>query len=251
MTIAKFTKSPLTEVVCGVEFNAPEFSSVHFGLYWQAIREKFPVLPLDRSPIGEVELLPIMPKLRRVWFESVDKKQLIQLQANRFHYNWRRQDENEEYPHFELIFPQFEQEWQTFQNWWIEQEGLPLQPMNYELTYLNQVDSKFGWHDSSDTHKIFTFVGKEWNGFLQNPSSYRSEIHFPLPDSSGSLSVSLKQIKIEENLSAVFFELTCKGEVKSETKAWFKMAHDFTVKAFLELTTEEIQEEWGVQWLQQ
>ena len=49
MSIAKFTKSPLIEVVCGVEFNAPEFSSVHFGMYWQAIQERFPSSPLDRD----------------------------------------------------------------------------------------------------------------------------------------------------------------------------------------------------------
>lgn len=253
MVIAKFTKSPLTEVVCGVEFSAPEFSSVHFGLYWQTIRERFPVLPLDRPPIGEIELLPILPKLRRVWFESSDKRQLIQLQANRFHYNWRRQSEAEEYPHFEEIYPKFEQEWQVFHNWWLELGGLPLQPVRYELTYLNQLDSTFGWNDSGDTHKIFTFVGKEWNKFLDKPNVSSSELEFILPDNLGNLAVSLNQrLRIEDNACVVFFELTCRSiDANPNFKDWFDAVHDYTVKAFLDLIQDDVKQEWGFRWLAQ
>lgn len=253
MAIAKFTKSPLIEVVCGVEFSAPEFSAVHFGLYWQTIRERFPIPPLDRPPIGEVDLLRILPKLRRVWFESADKAQLIQLQANRFHYNWRRQSEAEEYPHFEEIYPKFEQEWQFFQNWWIELEGLPLQPVHYELTYLNQIDSSFGWHNPDDTHKIFTFAGKEWNGFLEKPMVYSSELEFILPDNLGTLTVSLNQrLRIEDNSFIIFFELTSRSiNISLNFKDWFAATHDYTVKAFLDLLTDEIKQKWEFKWLAQ
>jgi uncharacterized protein (TIGR04255 family) len=97
-----------------------------------------------------------IPKLRRIWFESADKRQLIQLQANRFHYNWRRQNELDKYPHFEEIYPTFEQEWKIFQDWWLELGGLPLQAMRYQMTYLNQIDKAFGWNNSGDTSRIFT-----------------------------------------------------------------------------------------------
>lgn len=253
MAIAKFTKSPLIEVVCGVEFSAPGFSAVHFGLYWQTIQERFPVPPLDLAPIGEIEVLPIVPKLRRVWFESNDKQQLIQLQSNRFHYNWRRQGEAEEYPHFEEIYPKFEQEWQIFQNWWMELGGLPLQTIRYELTYLNQIDSLFGWHDPGDMHKIFTFLGKEWNEFLGKPKIHSSELEFILPADLGTLAVSLDQnLKIEDNSFFVFLTLTSRSiNTSSNLKDWFDVAHEYTVKAFLNLIQEEIKQEWGFQWLAQ
>jgi uncharacterized protein (TIGR04255 family) len=142
MSKADFTRSPLTEVVCGVEFNAPGFSSVHFGLYWESIRSQFPNPPLDRPPIAPVELLAVLPRLRRVWFESEDKHQLIQLQEDRFHYNWRLQNSSRSYPHFQEVYQGFKQQWESFNDWWlkINDNGFPIERVRYELTYLNQLD---------------------------------------------------------------------------------------------------------------
>lgn len=252
MALARFIKSPLAEVVCGVEFSAPEFSAVHFGLYWQQIQERFPLPPLDRPPLGEIPLIPL-PSLRRVWFESADKRQLLQLQSNRFLYNWRRQSEVEEYPHFEEIYPQFEREWQSFQNWWLELSGLPLQPTHYELTYLNQIDATFGWHDPGDTHKLFTFVGKTWNDFLDKPKICNSNLEFILPDNQGNLIISLSQKnKIEDNSLVMFLELTSRSlNADLVLENWFDTAHNYTVHAFLELIHENAKQEWGFQWLKQ
>ena len=252
MTIAKFTKSPLIEVVCGVEFNAPDFSAIHYGFYWQLIRGRFPVPPQDLPPIGDVDF-PILPRLRRVWFESADKRQLIQLQANRFHYNWRSQNESDKYPHYEVIYPKFDQEWQIFQNWWLEFGSLPLQPIRYELTYLNQVDKNFGWNNSGDTSKIFTFAGRKWNGFLEKPGLHSSKLEFTMPNNLGTLTVSLNQRhRIEDDSPIIFFELTSQSiNTDSKITDWFDAAHEHTVKAFLDLIQEDIKQEWGFQWLAQ
>jgi uncharacterized protein (TIGR04255 family) len=253
MLKAKFAKSPLTEVVCGVEFNAPEFSAVHFGLYWREIRERFPSQPLDRPPVGAIELFATMPRLRRVWFESVERKQLIQLQADRFHYNWRRISDADEYPHFEDIYPNFEKEWQHFQTWWIRTEQFPIQPVRYELTYLNQIDQSFGWSDPGDTYKIFSFASKDWHQFLQKPTVQSSNLEFLLPDGAGNLSVSMNQvIRAEDNLSVILFELTARSfDANLEIETWFELTHNFVVKAFLDLIQEEAKQAWGFKWLPQ
>jgi len=99
MTTVKFNQPPLVEVAFGVKFEAPEFSSVHFGLYWETIRDKFP-LQFDRPPNIEDNTFFSIPPLRRVWFLSNDKRRLIQLQDNHFSYTWSQED-GEEYPHFE------------------------------------------------------------------------------------------------------------------------------------------------------
>jgi len=252
MSTPKFTKSPLTEVVCGVEFNAPEFSSVHFGLYWQTIKDRFPSPPLDRPPIGEYEILSILPLIRRVWFESSDRKQLIQLQSNRFHYNWHSQNEADEYPHFKEIYPKFEQEWQHFQAWWqqLNSDNLPLEVIRYELTYMNHIDKSFGWNEPRDNHKIFTFVGKEWSGHLKKPIVFDAEIEFEIPENMGSLSVRLDQrVRPQDDSNLLFFELTAQSfDPKSNIGEWFDLAHKYTVDAFLELIQEETKKEWGLTW---
>jgi uncharacterized protein (TIGR04255 family) len=251
MSVAEFSKEPLTEVVFGVEFNALEFSSVHFGLYWQMIREKFPNQPLDRPPIGEIELLSILPKLRRVWFESEDKKQLIQLQSNRFHYNWRRQSDTENYPHYEEIYPQFIEEWNRFQDWWLKTEGSPLQPIRYELTYLNQINDYFDWNDPSDYSKVFT-IGQSWNSLSLPLNLVNLNLGFNLANNQGSLALSCDQgINPKDNKSGVILNLTASHtDTSIDIEQWFETAHQSIVEMFLSLINSDIKEAWGFKWLQ-
>lgn len=134
MTTVKFNQPPLVEVAFGVEFEAPEFSSVHFGLYWETIRDKFP-LQFDRPPSLESDTFFSIPPLRRVWFLSEDENRLIQLQDSYFSYNWSQGDE-EEYPHFEKIFPEFLEQWNHLKDWWSRYEEKSIEPVEYELTYI-------------------------------------------------------------------------------------------------------------------
>jgi uncharacterized protein (TIGR04255 family) len=252
MPVAKFAKSPLTEVVYGVEFNALEFSSVHFGLYWQTIKERFPHPPLDRPPIGAIEIFAILPSLRRVWFESEDKKRLIQLQSNRFHYNWRKQANEDQYPHFDEIYSNFYNEWQELQNWWLDTEQKELSPLSYELTYVNQIDKDFGWNSVEDYQKIFSFIGQNLSQIKLKPQSLNNNIDFSLGEDIGNLSVKLSQgINPKNNSSGVVFELTATtaNTASLDITEWFKIAHQSTVETFLDLLTNTIKEEWSLTWL--
>lgn len=252
-SVAKFAKAPLSEVVCGVEFNAPDFSSIHFGLYWQAIRERFPSPPLDKPPIGALEIMASPPSLRRVWFESVDRKQLIQLQANRFLYNWKRLSEQDEYPHFDVLYPNFEKEWTAFQDWWIELDKLPLQPIHYELTYLNQIDAKFGWSSPNDTPNIFSFLDVGLPDRLPQLVQHDCSLLFSLPNEQGSLTMRLNQAKrIEDNSNMILLELTARSiDCHISLSRWFADVHVFLVNTFVELLSDSAKEDWGLTWLDQ
>lgn len=69
----------------------------------------------------------------------------------------------------------------------------------------------------------------------------------------GTLVISLNQrLKAEDDSFIVFFELTCRSvNTNHEINDWFDAAHDYTVKAFLDLIQEDIQQEWGLKWLEQ
>lgn len=251
MTIANFSNSPLSEVVCGVEFNAPGFSSVHFGLYWQTIREHFPQY-FDMPPIGEISLFSPIPILRRVWLESVEKKQLIQLQADRFLYNWRRlPDDTEEYPHFETVYLNFIEEWKHFQKWWlgVTISPAPIFPVRYQLTYLNQIDNILGWETPADHYNIFTFMGRKWDSFLDNPTVHVSNLQFSIPQNRGILSVNINQgLLAPENKPVMTFELTAQSsDATIDIDEWFNTVHEYVVRSFLDLTKDSIQKEWGLE----
>lgn len=251
MPIPKFTKSPLIEVVCGIEFNALDFSSVHFGLYWEAIKDRFPIPPLDRPPIGDIEIFNTMPLLRRVWFESDDRKQLIQLQSNRFHYNWRKRDDSGPYPHFHEIYPRFYDEWSKLQSWWSQIEGTPLQPIRYELTYVNQIDKNFGWNNASDHHKIFSIVSQEWQNIPLQSNVFNTNIEFRLPDEKGTLCVDLKQgVRPKDSMVLMILDLTASTtDMTIDINNWFDLAHASAVEMFLSLINQQCKEEWGLKWL--
>lgn len=246
MSIVHFSNPPISEVVCGVEFNAPEFSSVHFGQYWQKINDKYPEY-FDLPPLGD-SIISGLPTLRRVWFKSPSTNQLIQLQSDRFFYNWRREDTKEQYSRFENIYANFIEEWNFFNQWWSSISEAPIFIRRYELTYLNQLDSNFGWSSTEDNQKIFTFKGREWNGFLPVPNVHVSNLQFLLPDNLGVLFVNTSQgFKAVDQTSVITFELTIRSVDSSlDIEKWFTEAHNYIVKGFLDLTKQSIHQEWGL-----
>lgn len=251
MTTVKFNKPPLVEVVFGVEFEAPEFSSVHFGLYWKTIRDKFP-LQFDRPPNIENNTDYSIPPLRKVWFLSNDKQRLIQLQNNYFSYTWSQED-GEEYPHFEKIFPEFLKQWNHLKFWLSTHEGKSIQPSEYELIYVNLIGESSGWLSTKDHHKIFTFISKGFEDSLEMPKFIDFQVAFPLPNKEGRLLVIVDQ-RIQESDDtddnnddpefAIFRLSASSFNADGELEPWFKSAHDYMIKAFLALTEEEAQKKW-------
>ena len=252
MSLAKFKKEPLTEVVFGVEFDSPDFSSVHFGLYWQTISNRFPVFPLDRPPVGEMPLLTL-PPLRRVWFESENREQLIQLQEDRFYYNWRRKSPDEKYPHYEEIAPIFFKEWESFRKWRIENNTQSPRATRYELTYLNTIDEEFGWSCVDDYSKVFSIVSGSWEDLPLKQEAIKMGFEFTLPEEIGHLTVSIDQsTRPDTNLPIVLLRLTAaSNDTSVEIEQWFKAAHESIVQIFISMVSKNRKEEWGFQWLEQ
>jgi uncharacterized protein (TIGR04255 family) len=108
----KFDRPPVVEVACGVLFaTAKPLRGAQLGLYWQRIRETFPrieeapplapVIEAQGSGPSAVELGYLfgpLPPLRRTWFISQDGRNLVQVQEDRFVFNWKKAAEDDEYP---------------------------------------------------------------------------------------------------------------------------------------------------------
>src|SRR5437763_373607 len=114
--LPEFECPPLDEVVIGVQF-APlaGFEAAHLGLFWSTIREQYPITesqvpltpdleqpeprPVPRPENVKINFSPIRP-VPRCWFLDQPKNNVIQLQRDRFHRNWRRSSGDEPYPRF-------------------------------------------------------------------------------------------------------------------------------------------------------
>lgn len=150
--LPEFSAPPVVEVVLGLQFEPIRgFRQAHFGMYWEMIREDYPltvdhgrletrVEPLEGKrpgPTFQVEMLD-SPPTHRTWFMSDDDERLIQLQDDRFIHNWRHR--GGPYPRFERLKEQF---WAAFQALGETIDRLELdrpRPRQVEVSYINWID---------------------------------------------------------------------------------------------------------------
>ena len=101
-----FNSPPVTEVVLGVQFNSLEhFLSPHLGMIWDAFKDDFPVVeehpyipPMFETfstsapfvvPNVNFQLVA-RPEMSRVNFINRDRRQVLQVQRDRFIHNWQK-----------------------------------------------------------------------------------------------------------------------------------------------------------------
>lgn len=246
-----YDRPPLVEVACGVGFaRLEEFLIPHYGLFWHPIRDEFPTCQ-HAGPVGELgdEGGNVWP-LPRVWFLSRNEDRLIQLQSNRFAYNWRRSEWHEYYPRFDHVYSCFEEYYSKFRNFVAERNIGTIKPTDYELTYINHIFQGEGWNRVSDISTLLKDLS--WSNsdsrFLGEPDSLSWQANFSLPDSLGILSAQLKHgTRRADGTPVYLLHLVAKGLPKSETDAdrahWFQVAHDCIVNGFKDLTPERTQVE--------
>lgn len=101
----KYDAPPILEVVCGVHFDEiPGLDPVMIGRFWNGISARFPKRELrpavqPSSEVGREVVVNLLPPLRALLI-SPDEATLLQVQPNRFYFNWRRQRLDAPYPRF-------------------------------------------------------------------------------------------------------------------------------------------------------
>jgi uncharacterized protein (TIGR04255 family) len=258
-----FGRPPVVEVAAALQF-APlrDLTAAHVGLYWAQIREEFgrvnEMAPLARQ-IEESELGPTaepqftvltQPELPRLWFVSESGTRLIQLQRDRFAYNWRRLDTEEEYPRFSAVKQSFLNAWGGFRRF-LDANTLMSPALDQcELTYVNIVPRGDGWDRMSDLERLFRVF--RWNprdGFLGEPESAGWNLTFKLPDDAGRLHVAAAPaIRKTDNADVIRMALTARGAPSANgdkaLEAWYDQARVWIVRGFAGLITDHADELW-------
>jgi uncharacterized protein (TIGR04255 family) len=257
--LPEYDHPPLNEVSIGVQFQQlKNLHSANLGLYWGTIKELFPLsedqLALAHAveqealqPVASVaEIRPLTFPFIRSWFLSREKTELLQVQADRFHRNWRRIVGDETYPRFQNLLQDFEREWQGFVQFLGRNEiGEPIIDQ-CELTYVNHIAK-----ETSHLSKVFPSLAPHASkGFLPHPEVINWAARYKLPDNRGRLHAEINPaIRQIDPKPILVFSLTARGEPKGKSEndiqGWFELAHEWIVKAFDELTGPEMHKEWG------
>ncbi|MGH8581946.1 MAG: TIGR04255 family protein [Gammaproteobacteria bacterium] len=259
-----FHNPPVVETVLSVQFEKLlAMQSVHFGLFWQRVRERFPstqdhpaLAPVLEQPPGSLsqalqlrfEAQEVLP-LQRIWLLNGAGTEMIQIQNDRFIKNWRKSDQ--EYPHYEpVIKPAFERDFLEFQSFLTaERLGEP-RPNQCEVTYVNHIVAGEGWSRWDEFDKVFTF----WTQPAATPYPGRAEdfafrARFPIigPNNAwiGRLHVEVQAaVRLPDKQPIYAMNLTARG-MYGEGIDFFDIGRRWIVKSFEHLTTEHMHQVWG------
>jgi len=266
-----FREPPLIEVVLGVQFGTVAgFRIVHAGLLWQEYRRQFPHCteqpPLDPAfetvgPFGSsdrglrIEVTSGAP-MARLWFINEDQTQLIQFQPDRFIYNWRKAGTTSGagYPRYEAIRGRFMEQYQRLKAFLRSHSLEDLAPNQCEVTYVNHIHSM----EDEDLAPSLGKVLRLWSdppptGALAPLEDARLLLRSPLqaPDGTflGRLIVAAEPAGRQDKASVVRLILTARGLPLQHTDdgilEFFDLGRDRIVRAFTEITTDQMHARWG------
>jgi uncharacterized protein (TIGR04255 family) len=249
-------------VACGVLFGGQtEFRGAHVGLFWQKIRKMFPSIQeaIPLPPVVEIQgpsissfdlsynLTPL-PPLRRTWFATEDGRSLIQIQQDRFLFNWKKSADEAKYTSYEEVMGEFNRHLNGFLIF-LAEEKIPVPTYRqFELTYFNHIPvGKAGHGRNIAETSIFVDHKRDprLNRFLPEPEVFNWTSVFPLPDQSGRLYATAQSAFSPDGSRIVQLEMAVRGSPKEPCEAnrqgWFDLAHEWITHGFADLTDEKIQ----------
>lgn len=262
----KFEDPPVAETILGVQF-APlhKLTAPYQGLFWSKVRHRYPIqevhpplAPLAPEIFKGVVAIPTV-KLEltsepdaRCWFIDETSTQLIQVQRDRFVRNWRKgAPPNDAYPSYELLRPKFEQDWNVFLSFLLEEDLGHADVDQCEVTYINHIELGVGgWNSLGELYRVLTIMGEPRPGaFLPPPEMFVLNTAFVMGNGLGRLHLSAQPaIRTQDRKQVLQMTLTARGTPKSprteDVLQWFDLGHEWIVQGFADLTAPEMHRVW-------
>lgn len=250
-----FRYPPVVEVVCGIQFKASvPMSSANFAEFWREVKSEFPRTE-DKPPLPTMQENERAPQLDpfivqaddptpRVWFIDTADTHLLQIQRDRFLLNWKKVDE--EYPRFKTVYQKFRDYISIFEAFCSRNLDCGLTPTQYELTYVNMIDTDTGvaaenLHDVLVDHKRDATRER----YLPLPEAVNWRTAYSLPDAFGRLYVNARTVYKQSSPSdkAMRLELSARGMGSDDNSMdrWFAVAHEAITRGFADITDTDVQ----------
>ncbi len=188
-----------------------------------------------------------LPPLPRIWFVN-DSGGIIQVQRDRFHYNWRKLKTEDAYPRYRNVIENFRTNLSKVETFLKENNLGIIEPLQYEMTYVNHIPQGEGWSTPIEIAQIFPdFAWRTTTSrFLSGLEVVNWRSSFALPNNDGRLHVTIRSaMRKTDRHPILMLELTVRGIGKDKSRqamwSWFDTAHEWIVRGFADLTSEEIQ----------
>lgn len=262
-SLPRFNKPPVIEVALSVQFDRLSVPTAQLALVWSKFRDRFPVL--EEKP----ELDPVMERFglskvvgsavrfelgaipaTRLWFVSTSGCDLVQIQRDRFVRNWRKTENEPNYPSYEKLRECFVRDWGLFSDFVSVELGMELVPNQCEVTYVNilqdilpsEIDRAIAWVSGhySDNNLAAPEISELSLRFVINDecSKPRGRLHV----------VSSPAFQAVDGRMVTRLAMTARLEPKIntfdgalDTLDW---GHEVVVRGFASVTTQEMHAIW-------
>lgn len=263
----KFKNPPVVETVMGVQLDPLDgYADAHAGVFavrhlddsWREFRvqphleDQFERFGTERK-WGPAHGLMFRqgPGPERTQIIRSDQERMVQIQATRFIYNWKKGEER--YPSYDRLRPEFDKLFDTFGSF-CEASSFGRPQLNqWEMTYVNHIPRGNLWSDLGDWSSVF----RNWFWPAAEVESQSSETFVGrwtlcIGENRGRLHVEIAHGRIggTEGSEAIIFKLTARGPISAKEGnpgAGFEIGHRAIVQSFFAMTTERAHEYWGIE----
>lgn len=258
-----FENPPVIETVLSAQFQPlAQMRVVHFGQFWNLIRDRYPateerpaldpVVERFSEPArprwgGRLSLLE-SPPLPRVWFVHSSQNELLQLQPDRFIKNWRKTGDGDAYPRYENIRARFDDDFRKFQEFAASEKLGVVEVNQCEVTYVNHIVAGEGWTNHGDIGKVLTVWKHSAGTFPGGAEDVAFHARFPIHGHAGGpvgrLHVEVQAAFRDADAKPMFVvSLTARGMLGDAT-TFFDLGREWIVRSFAEMTTPEMHRVW-------
>lgn len=269
LPLPEFKKPPVTEVVLGVQFEQLDsLQTPQLGYIWNSYRDRFPQTeeqpPLEPmveqfgARTGRRQGVRLMfspaPTRPRLWFLNEDGTELVQVQHDRFVRNWRKRDDEQEYPRYRNLRQSFHEDFETFRGLVEREQWGAVEPNQCEVTYVNVIRAGEGWQDHSELDKVLTVFASnysdDWlNNRLEEATVNLQFVLYNGEEPVGRLHVVANPVyHVPTNQPAIRLTLTARGKPESEDidgiMQFLDRGHEEIVRGFTSITTPAMHEVW-------
>lgn len=263
----KFRNPPLVERAITVVFEKIDgFSLGDFGLFWDIIRDEFPVseavaatpVDLERfdifTPVQPlVELIPA-DALPRGYFRNSDAGELLQVQADRFTFNWLKTGSDHCYPHSEVTFARFWAFYAQFEAFLRSRELGGIKIIQCELTNVNAIPVSDVGETFADVATVLKMP--EWRPDTEMiclEGQVAGARHLMLNDAGEAIgrvhSMGQPAMRVSDNERTFRLDIVARGaplgEGLSGARGFFDEAVSAINSVFLAITTQAGRQFWG------
>ena len=265
--LPEYDSPPVVEVAISVQFDElTDFRLIHFGLFYDSLRKRYPRVE-DHPALGSIiefhgQRSAPMTSLTiesvagrgRSWYVSDDSRQLLQLQSNRFTFNWRLLGDDAKYPGYVALREQFRLEYSALLEFVNFHRLGQISPLQCELTYVNHLVHGKGWTERHELSEILgAWAGSQEDSILPAPDDVQLGWQYRLADKgrpSGSLNVQLHSaIRMSDSVPVFVFQLVGRGTPRNQSLEGVlelcDTAHEWIVTGFTNLTTSRMHKVWG------